>query len=167
MIEIDDYAGTNEEPRIAGVVEAAIMGMFDNGFIPKEAEAVKDISAKLGIDPAKAAEMRLLQHVAPALANRLGYVHSGGLTSYPIPSNPNLVTIPEPDPSVREHLNGTTFRKPFFYGPPQVQQILLSSGQLKDAYVGAVLQSIVPPKEQAYTSAADTGQAMSAASKSN
>ncbi|MBU0535856.1 MAG: hypothetical protein KKE20_02750 [Nanoarchaeota archaeon] len=135
---------TGNHYRTQGIVDAALEGMCSNGFIAKEAAVISEMSGKSGLPAEDLAAKRFFTSVFYTVANEVGYSRG------PIKINhvsqgfmgQDISKIAEPDPSVREHLGQTKFRKPYFEGPLRVAEMLLLSDKVVDGYINAVLSEI-------------------------
>ena len=154
-----DRAGDEEEPAVNyriredSIIGQALEKVTIDHYVASEAvlvaESVKPHSMKGDVDEIllKAAEQRYDSNVVPVLANEMGWIqsstekkdyHSRLLEGY------LFIRLPEPDETVRPHLDGAigNFKRPYFFSPAQVQEILQSESAVgvREAYVSVVVE---------------------------
>lgn len=148
--------GTNHAIRHHAVIIQALTAVTIDHYVSSEAaliaESVRTHASKGDVERllADAAEQRYKEKIVPVLANEMGYVSSSDLSqslsqlSLDQLKYFKLTRLPEPDKKVREHLDGTigNFKRPYFFRPEQVQDILNSSDAVavREAYVLGVVK---------------------------
>lgn len=140
-----EYADRREAIRKNGIIGEARKAIALDIFLDGEARYIESMLAAVTEpsekDVRKVVYDRFDRYVIPFLANSIGYSFNHGTVPHNIASCVKLEAVKEPDDSVKHSIDGHIrhIKKPYFYSPQAVREMLAGAKDLADEYADGVM----------------------------